>query len=402
MATKRKIFIVLPFVLFLVSSIYSFAFVQWGVDEYGRWEMLGRVDFLKCGLDYISLFTILWFACHSANRACVSKELSFIVPLLIFAVIFWTVLTIAKEGFVATIYTPGSPLSYLTVFAVYVGFDNENWRVVNRIAPIFATIYVLLAILPYMQLKEMGDINNIAGNNPITYFMITTFWWVSVASVEITHKSIYYKLWIVLLIAACAFLAFSLTLRSWMIQSALLLILTLTQINKSKLLKAILATVVVVAVIWGIKQVAGSREMQDEVDAFNEKLTEDTRSQQYNNLFEAISIDQWVLGGGMNASYTFNSVGNYKHIDNQYLLLLFRYGILLAIPWISIWLLILFKRKTMYDLSAVYVVVLWLMALGGLSVYNAVIVNPQNILLAMVAGRVLYQKLYYRNDVYSA
>lgn len=398
MMTEKKILIILPFALLLISSIYSYALAEWGVDEYGRWEMLGRVDFLKCGLDYIALFIVLYLAGHSTNRSYVSNKFPILFPLLFLAVIFWTVLTIAKDGLIATIYTSGSPLSYLTIYSIYVGADDKSWKVVNRIAPIFATIYVLLAIFPYMHMKGLEDINSIAGNNPITYFMITSFWWMSIASIEITHKSIYYKLWIILLIAVCAFLAFSLTLRSWMIQTALLFILVVWQFNVSKLLKVILATVMVIAVLLCVKQIAASSEMQDEVDAFNEKLTEDTRSQQYENLFDAVPFNQWILGGGMNASYTFNGVGNYKHIDNQYLLLLFRYGILLAIPWISLWLIILFKRKekrerVVYDRSAAYVVILWLMALGGLSVYNAIIVNPQNILLAMVLGRVLYQKI---------
>ena len=398
MIAKHKILTILPCVLLLVSSLYAYSSAGWNINEEGKLEMIGRVDFIKCGLDYFSLCIVLWLAYRSINRIHISRELTLALPLLLFAVIFWIIMTIAEHGLMTMIYTPGSPLSYLAILAIYVGADEECWNIIKRIAPIFASIYLTLATIPYLELKVLGDFSNLAGNNPIIYFMTTSFWWASISSIEISHKSIYYKLWIVLLIAIFAFLAFSMALRSWLIQSVLLLMLVIWQFHSSKWLRIIFVVVLMAGVLWSAEQIVTSSEMQEEVDAFNDKLTKDNRTHQYEILFEEISLDQWILGGGMKASYAINGEGNYKHIDNQYMLLLFRYGILLAIPWISIWLLTLFKKrerdkKYIYDRSAVYVVVLWLMALGGLSVYNAVIVNPQNILLAMVAGRVLYQKV---------
>ena len=88
---------------------------------------------------------------------------------------------------------------------------------------------------------------------------------------------------------------------------------------------------------------------------------------------------------------------NYKYIDNQYLYALFHYGALLTLPWLCFWLIALLKRKESSvridgERSSMFIVIMWLMALGGLSVYNAVTINPQNFVVALIAGRSLFLK----------
>ena len=365
----------------------------------GMWVLMGRVDMIKIGLDLSALCIVLWLARHSLMHQQLNRVFMVVMPFFLFAVLFWTILSIASTSVRSVIESSQTPLAYLAILGVYVGADNEAWRAVKRVAPLFATIYLLMAYLPYQEMKSMMELQNIAGNNPITVFVVSAFWWVALSVVEMGNKKLYYKIFMLLLIAACAFLAFSLTLRSWVIQSLLLLIVTMWQISRSKLVRLVVVAVVAVFLVNSVDRLWRSNQVADEVESFDEKMMEDTRSNQYREFFDQVSLLQLFTGQGMEAGYISTEGGlNYKYIDNQYLYSLFHYGALLTLPWLCFWLIALFKRKEgtvkiAGERSSMFIVFMWLMALGGLSVYNAVTINPQNFVIALIAGRSLFHKI---------
>ena len=396
---QKKFLTIIPFVLLLVSTLYSYSSADWEVDEIGRWVLMGKVNMITLGLNMLALCVTLWQAAHSQMRPRLRRLFSVVTPLFLFAVVFWTILSVASSGFRSVIETYGSPIAYMAILGIYVGADEESWRIVKKIAPIFAVIYLVMAYFPYQEMKSMMELQNVAGNNPITVFMITAFWWVALSVIEIGNKSVYYKLFMLLLIAVCAFLAFSLTLRSWVIQSLLLLIVTMWQISRSKLVRVVVVAVVAVFLVNSVDRLWRSNQVADEVESFDEKMMEDTRSNQYREFFDQVSLLQLFTGQGMEAGYMSTEGGlNYKYIDNQYLYSLFHYGALLTLPWLCFWLIALFKRKEgtvkiAGERSSMFIVFMWLMALGGLSVYNAVTINPQNFVIALIAGRSLFHKI---------
>lgn len=395
---NKKLLTIILFILLLVSTIYSYSSANWEVDEIGRWVLMGKVNMITLGLNMLALCVTLWLAAHSLMRPRLRRVFSVVTPFFLFAVIFWTILSVATGSLRNVIESAGSPIAYMAILGIYVGADEECWRTVKRFAPIFAVIYLVMAYFPYQEMKSMMELQNVAGNNPITVFTITAFWWVALSVVEIGNKSVYYKLFMLLLIAVCAFLAFSLTLRSWVIQSLLLLVVATWQMSRSKLLRVLVVAVVAIFLVKSVDRLWRSNQVADEVESFDEKMMEDTRSNQYREFFDQVSALQLFTGQGMEAGYMSTEGGmNYKYIDNQYLYALFHYGALLTLPWLCFWLIALLKRKESSvridgERSSMFIVIMWLMALGGLSVYNAVTINPQNFVVALIAGRSLFLK----------
>jgi hypothetical protein len=117
----------------------------------------------------------------------------------------------------------------------------------------------------------------------------------------------------------------------------------------------------------------------------------DTRTEQYRSFFEQVKPASLLLGGGPNASYETPYASGYLFIDNQYLYLLWKFGAMALIGYVSIvlWPGALTARTERNPLSRGegILVCLWIMALGGLSVYNAVIHSPANYLIALLAGK---------------
>ena len=171
---NKKLLTIILFILLLVSTIYSYSSANWEVDEIGRWVLMGKVNMITLGLNMLALCVTLWLAAHSLMRPRLRRVFSVVTPFFLFAVIFWTILSVATGSLRNVIESAGSPIAYMAILGIYVGADEECWRTVKRFAPIFAVIYLVMAYFPYQEMKSMMELQNVAGNNPITVFTITS------------------------------------------------------------------------------------------------------------------------------------------------------------------------------------------------------------------------------------
>ena len=113
-----------------------------------------------------------------------------------------------------------------------------------------------------------------------------------------------------------------------------------------------------------------------------------TRSAQYTDLFQQARWWDFILGIGHNFQYQSSLQGGlYSYIDNAYILMLVRYGVLIGMTYPLIFLYPIWKRRLKMDTTPVF---MWLAALGGLSIYCATTLDIKSIALAILAGRCLF------------
>lgn len=257
------------------------------------------------------------------------------------------------------------------------------------------TIYMSLTLFFYSILIGLGI--KAGGGTPVTKFLVSSFWWLALCSIHIKHYKKRVKFYIIALILVFGLISFSLTYRSWMIQTFLLMLIIFYQLNNEKRNKTLTTISYIVIVIVVIAIVFSLSDWTKAFSTLEHKSQSDTRLFQYREAFSQIPLTTWIFGGGIDVTYNFSAGSeNYRNIDNQLLLAEMHYGCLLAVPFFFIWFAMFFnlfwhsikRKKPFYP--EMLVLMLWLFALGGLSVFNVISFNSHSILLAIVLGRCFY------------
>lgn len=130
-------------------------------------------------------------------------------------------------------------------------------------------------------------------------------------------------------------------------------------------------------------------------DAYNsmmERLFSDSRSGQYEQFFEQVSLWQLFIGQGMWATYSFSRFENFAYVDNANLVMAFRYGL---IPTVGMLLLLVnslwtsFKKKSNQSWQ---IILIWLLVTNGFSVYLNYRITWGYFLVWLSVGHILLKK----------
>lgn len=385
----RSVLFVSIFVLLLISKLYAYAHPVLS-GSYAI-TIMGATDTVSVGLEFLATAIGLYLSFTTKEYRQILNQIGGYFYFLAFILLLWLLLSVSEVGLVNTLYSPTSPLGYIPIFLVFLGGDDSCWRLLKKIAPLFALIYFLLCYSAYQTYAVAAGMR-LAGNTPIIVYLVSTVWWLAVSVVNFRGNKPVIQILVMALLVSCALMAFSLTFRSWIIQSVLLLILAFLQLGESKHKKILWIIVLAIIVIYAVNYISTSSDWSEFVLAFENKNKIDTRGFQYSDMFNQIPLLTWIFGGGIDATYiASHSYEAYKYIDNQYLFTLFHYGVFLLVPWLVIWLKGIFgllkKHIDISQKSIGYVCILWLCALGGLSVYNVIVINPQNIIMTIALGR---------------
>lgn len=393
-----RIFLFLLVILLpLISRIIGYADASWTIED-GAMSMVGTTNSVTAGLKLLSLTICLYLSFTIKNFNRYWSVVKTPATVLIILVIFWTLHTLYSIGFVETLYASTSPFVYLTVLALLLGCDDDFWKLLKKISPIMALINIALCYSDYNVVVVLMQAN-LSGNTPVTVYLVLAIWWLAVCVVDFQKYKIWNRVLVYSMIIACGLIAFSLTYRSWIIQSILLLIVASMQFGQGMRTKIVTRFVILAGIVATIYYIAGSYSWEGEVDRLITKSENDTRWFQYTEIFEQVDMLTWIFGGGINASYKSALYGEgYRYIDNQFLFTAFHYGIVVILMWFILWckLLIMYwksKCNSATEMSYVYICILWLLALGGLSVYNVIIIDEKNIILPIILGRCLVYSL---------
>lgn len=285
-----------------------------------------------------------------------------------------------------------NPMFFIFMFAVIVGSNNSDMLIIKKYTIYIGFIFLLLG---FLSMSKISDFLFVIGRSPLLVFMENAFWSFLIYAL-MNNENLKLHKYILLLIGflICAYFSLLLVSRSWIIQSIFAILLTSFNFiigdNKRKNFKIIFFIIFIGGVIL---QIINSMSDLVSFDLLLNKMGQDTRSSQYISVFNQVSTSTFLFGGGM--FYTWIDEHNipYRYIDNQSILLCYRYGI---IPFVTYYILILLpaiklcfcnKRQ---NKPIFWFVFIWCMAINGLSVFNTLNWDYMNLLLIIISGHCWY------------
>ena len=126
------------------------------------------------------------------------------------------------------------------------------------------------------------------------------------------------------------------------------------------------------------------------VSGLKERLTEDSRSAEYVMFFSQVRLEDLILGKGPNASYDRNGEES-QFLDNQFLWILFIGGVPALVCYSSLILWpgvrpYLLRQPSRHRVLGI-VLMLWALAMAGISTYFGIGTSVENLLIILLAGK---------------
>lgn len=382
-----------PF-FFLAAQVLKYHNAPWELlpDSTIGFQQLGVTGGLVVTFQLVGALLLVSVSLISLSEH--SEEIPVVLKLTIFSFFvictIWCVATCAMNGVDSLTYRTGTPLVYLSLVSISLGFDNDLVRLVGKTVTCLLPIYFVLFGIEFFRIQStMGWI--VIGSSAVMTYFVTSFWLVAmyIAIAEFTGNANS-----ALVFLCCMFLcvmAVLLRSRSWVIQSAaLLLIYSLASARNA--LDGLVKAVALVAVVFAALAILINL-FPEYFGALIDKVGQDNRSEQLQNVFDQIPLETWLIGGGIDAKYYFNGYMT-GAIDNQFLYICYHWGLLFAVLFFGPLSFAVIK-STMFTLRGhrelLFVSVLlafWLFALLGLSIYNTLTFNVQMFFIPLFTGLV--------------
>lgn len=373
----------------LVKQILSYSGVKYSIlkgsaHAYTQLPITDMKMFVFTAIVLVCLLFLFGIQLYK-GRLNIGKVYAVVSLALIVSTVSWTLITLVDIGFVKTMYSSTSPFVYLTALAFCIGLDEELFDFFLTHAKILGLISLGISICSYLVFLDDHK-GAILGNSSVLVYFIQGFWLLciySFCSKKQTNSFVYF------IIILCGVMAILFNSRSWIIQSAIWLIAYVYCSSKKKLIEKVFKLVVVLLVCVVVVYYIADNFFPETLQSLVDKTSPtDSREGQYIDLFAQTNFWDYIFGKGYGFRY-YSSIqgGMYSYIDNAYLFMLIRYGLGIGLAYTLMFLIPLFKAK----FSRVSVpIFMWLLALGGLSVYCVTTVDLKSIALAVVAGRCIW------------
>lgn len=375
---------------YLVCAIFSIFFY----NILGSWESrynyysfvnLGRQGILFYSLSVVILF-ILIFRCFLKYFNQFNSTLKFIFISLFIYFVVYTIVTLSNNSIQITLFENVSTTVILFPALFVLGFDDDIWESLNKIIP-YITIFLLILFycLVFMFWSSHGIVQTMNANyKQIFIYLITSVWfWVIIDNKKNKTKNI---VLIMLLLASIIT-----TSRSWVLQICILLFIYLFNKRGNKFIRIILAIIFMVILLITI-----SFMFPDITENLLDRGFEDTRSGQYLIFFSSYSWDDLIFGQGLNAGYSYLGNANYSYFDNQFMFILFHYGLFPVIAFLIMTIKALFLKKSKFLGNMRYILQrarcvfpLIFLAYLGLSTYYQIKFDYNTVLIMIIIGRLL-------------
>jgi hypothetical protein len=184
--------------------------------------------------------------------------------------------------------------------------------------------------------------------------------------------------------------------RSWLVLSCLLGVSFLFLRARERgsriyLIRSLAIGCVLCVVAGGLAYAIMPGKLGAAADGLSARLLDDTRSGQYVEFFSSVPVTDLVLGRGPKGTWYWPGFGEYRFFDNGYLWILFEGGIPTLVCYIAIvvapGLRALRRKPVGDDAAAVRLILIWGLALTGLSTFAGPSVTLMDFLICLYAGR---------------
>ena len=308
------------------------------------------------------------------------------------AAIWASIAYTAEEILSSSIFGGTGPFVWFTLVFVIAGVDRRIW---NYIDPVIRTLAYLSAALALRALMFSEYRYYRAFSKYIMYTMLLV-WLGGWALLTATRLRGWRLLGRVALFLVMVFMAICSQSRSWIILSCLLgvLFVLLRSRDQGSVLSGIrtlimggAATVAAAALVY----VAIPHTLSNSVNGIVARINEDTRTGQYRQFFSVVPVPDLFLGKGPKGTWYWKDLGEYQFFDNGYLWMLFVGGMPTLVCYVAIvvWPAIrsFYYQPRGADAAAMYLVLLWALALTGLSTFTLPSVGITSYLVSLWAGR---------------
>lgn len=378
-----------------IYSLVILSILQLMNGNYTKANEFSRVYLYKMAEDSIlsilqSAAFLLAVVAAFSIKLSYGKTINIIISVLLLCVCFWSLFEILNGNSIQSIVLSGvSPFIYLSVFCIAFGRQESVWKMIKRHSPYLALICSVSSVI--FAVTAISKYSMVSGLAPYMIMYTSAFWFISI-TVFCTHVKPLYK-WA--LVFYCVLIPILYGSRGWTITSMIMMIMytfrdTHKRGDKKFAIKLVLPTVFLLLYL------VGTSVFSEQFDYFFGRIGETTRIQQYRYILQSLDVSS-IIGGGMNASYSFGGNKYYQYFDNVFIFTYLHFGLVMAVCYYLLILIPIFKvtrRKTNglpdTERGLLYVFILWFISINGLSVYNGITYDAKNILLMLCLGRFLY------------
>lgn len=280
-----------------------------------------------------------------------------------------------------------NPMFLLIFFMVFATYNDFSFQKILNIILVASIIFVILDV--YVFITDVQGLF-VRGHTPLLQFRTGAYWgFIFYLSFK---SSLSKQDYIILLIGLvwCTLIAFVIVSRSWCIQGILSLLLLNIIALRSFKLRGIAILMLLLSIIIVIPYLYDAFLSSVSYDRFVSKLEDDTRSMQYIEVFSQMPSHYFIIGNGFHTSWMQDGF-SYNYIDNQTIMFLYRYGIIPTLTYylfllVPIFRIINIKRFRQYSKNVI-IIVLWIFAINGLSVYNTLNWDWANFLVVISCAR---------------
>jgi hypothetical protein len=330
------------------------------------------------------------FSALQPGRPRLPRLAVFLFAAMLLDCLFWCLVGYKPSEYWPELIGATSPFIFMMCLGVFAGFDPSLWP---KLRPIVLAIAYGSAVLGVYYTARWTTSGNFEGSTPTIDHLQIAFWF-GLCSLVLRKSSRWHDCVPALIpIALCIPMAVISNSRSFSLLAILgLLTGLLVTLQGRRRLSAgrVVAICFLTALSVGIGLWLLFLASPERVLSLNDRLTEDSRSSQYTQFFGQVPATSLIAGLGPRATYTFNDQADYEYIDNQFLFILFKFGLPVlfgygaVIIYPGLRLLLKRGRRSQWVLGVVFL--LWTLAGLGLSIYQNITVTPPNLLIILLAG----------------
>ena len=305
----------------------------------------------------------------------------------------WAVVSYApREILSAAIFGATGPFVWFSLVFVMAGTDRRIWSYIDPVIRVLSYTTTGLAIRTLMA----SEWRHYYGFSKYTAYAILLTWlggWTLLTATRMRGFRLMARASpqiVAMLMAICA-QARSWTILSLLILAAFILLRSREQGSAVSSIRALIMGCVLALAAAASVYATIPRTLIDSAQGLSARLDEDTRSGQYTEFFAVVPVADLLLGRGPKGTWYWRGFGEYQYFDNGYLWMLFVGGVptLLCYVPIVVWPAIRAIRLNPRgaDGAAVCLVLLWGLALTGLSTYTLPSTTFNSLLVSLWAGR---------------
>jgi hypothetical protein len=352
-----------------------------------QFEMYSNLSIKIFSMSALFVSILLLFIVLFRRGGLLKRQELVVLFLAMGTLLFWIIQAISNGEaniYELVIQTGYSPVSILIPMTILLGFYDGIWDFLKKYSFPLAVLFLATGIYAALQFRILYGLTANMGVSNVKILFIYGFWIGAFYCYAIADCRV--KQYIICVLAVlCALLTVS---RGWLIQSLALTLLSISlgksQSKGFKFLKTFVFVLLLLTVL--------SYAFPNSFSLLLDRLSDDSRSSQYIQFFQQVSFGEILIGKGYGAGYQYFGDIDYKYFDNQFICIMFHYGVLPILYFLYIFTRPIIENRRIrkqpkgtmrpYEFFLLH----WFLAMAGLSVYFTFDLNLCSMILGIYCG----------------